>query len=298
MALASIDIGSNSVLLLVAERQKTGDLLDIEERMEVTRLSDGIGAGGELGELPIERTADAVVAFVNRARELGAKDVIARGTAGLRNATNAGRFIERVRARCGVTIQVISGDEEARCAYLAGRGTAPNAAQRIAVVDIGGASTEFTFGRGPEMDTRMSLPIGAVRLTEAFFRKDPVADAEVETLLAHLREVLAKPMAEGPVDAVIGIAGTFTDLAAAHLGLEKYDPLRIEGAALDADALDRLVERLQRSTIAERRQIRGLHPKRADVILAGALIAREVPRALGRREVRISRRGLRHGLLL
>ncbi|MBM4116142.1 Ppx/GppA family phosphatase [bacterium] len=296
MPRAAIDVGSNSVKLVLADDLAT-PLLD---RVAVTGLGEGLGRTGRLAEPAMARTLDALAALVAEARARGAGDFAAVGTAALRAAANADEFCARARARCGIAIAVIPGEEEARLAFLAARSGAGAPAGPCLVVDIGGGSTEFIFGKGKgegdAMGERFSLPLGCLRATEEFQRSDPAPPAVLAAMATAFAAALA-PLAPG-AGALIGIGGTFSSLGTVALGAPDWDPRRVEGLELSRAEVERQLALYQRLRIAERAALPGLMPERAPVILAGAAIALAVMRRRGAERLRLSSRALRHGLWL
>ena len=203
-----------------------------------------------------------------------------------------------MRDRCGLDVEVISGVEEARLAYLAATTSFARVDGSHVVVETGGGSTQFTFGQGSRIDEQFSLDVGAVRITEQF-GLDRAVDADV---VASALDAIAAELApldgrETP-DVLVGLGGALTNLAAVKHGLTTYDPRIVQGTELDRTELDALIERFRTRSADERREIPGLQPKRAEVILAGACIARTVLAKLGAESVTVSDRGLRHGLLV
>ena len=288
---AVIDVGTNSVKFQLAQ-QGTEGWTPVLDRAEVTRLGEGLEATGELGAAPIERTADAVAGMVAEARSGGAARIIAVGTAGLRSASNRARFLAAVRERCGVEVEVISGDEEARLAYL-GATSGLRLHGSPAVFDSGGGSSQFTFG-----DERFSVDVGAVRVTERFGLDQAVSAERVAETRAALQADLARLKDHPRPDAVVGMGGTVTNLAAVSLELSPYNPDRIQGTTLDRAEIDRQIELYRTRDAAQRRELVGLQPARAEVILAGACIVRTVLELLDAEALTVSDRGLRHGVLI
>jgi exopolyphosphatase/guanosine-5'-triphosphate,3'-diphosphate pyrophosphatase len=294
---AVIDVGTNSVKFHVGERRADGTWTTVADRAEVTRLGEGLDATGRLGAQPIERTADAVAAMVDDAKRDGVEEIAAVGTAGLRIADNSEDFLEVVRARTGVEVEVIPGEEEARLAYLAATSGLGDSAGSLVVFDTGGGSSQFTFGRRREVEERFSVNVGAARFTERF-GLDGVVD---EATIASAREAIAADLSRldgrPEPDTLIGLGGANTNLAAVKLGLETYDPDAVQDTVLDAVEIERQIELYRTRGAAERREIAGLQPNRAEVILAGACIVRTVLAKLDRDSLTVSDRGLRHGLI-
>jgi exopolyphosphatase / guanosine-5'-triphosphate,3'-diphosphate pyrophosphatase len=295
---AVIDVGTNSVKLHVGERDPGGSWRAIVDRAEVTRLGENLEHAGAISAEPLERTVAAIAAMVEEARRHGVRATAAAGTAGLRIAHNREDVIAAILARTGLTVEVISGEEEGRLAYLAVRAGLGAPEGSLVVFDTGGGSSQFTFGRGPQVDEQFSVPVGAVRYTERFGLAGVVEPGVLDHVLAAISADLARLDGRPPPDALVAMGGAVTNITAVKLGLATYDPDLVQGAVLDRAEIDRQIE-LYRSRDAEaRRAIVGLQPKRAEVILAGACIVRTVMEKLGQQTLTVSDRGLRHGLLI
>jgi exopolyphosphatase/guanosine-5'-triphosphate,3'-diphosphate pyrophosphatase len=296
MRFATVDIGTNSVLLLVAERDSNGLFHPIAERMEITRLGRGVDRTGALSEEALADTLSALRAFADEARALGATSIAATATSAARDATNGQELIRRAAA-LGVPVEIIGGEREAQLSYAAVAFDFAPGDERIAVIDIGGGSTEFIVGQGPQVSFRRSINVGSVRLTERYVEGDPPTAESIARVDAALGEALTiVPRVDAGVR-VVGIAGTFTTMAAIARGVEPYDPERIHGLELSVAELDRVGEQLARLPLSQRQHLPGLSPKRADVIVAGARLAARSVRALGVDRVTIGDRGVRWGYL-
>jgi exopolyphosphatase/guanosine-5'-triphosphate,3'-diphosphate pyrophosphatase len=292
-----IDVGTNSVKFHVADLRRDGEWRRVVDRAEVTRLGEGLDATGSLGEEPMARTADAIAAMADEARELDAEAVAAVGTAGLRIAANAAAFVERVRERTGVGIEVIPGEEEARLAYRAAVAGLALAGGSLVVFDSGGGSSLFTFGDGERVDEQFSVNVGAARFAERFGLDRAVPPETLDEALAAIAADLAALDGRPRPGALVGMGGAVTNLAAVRHGLAEYDAALVQGTVLDRAEIDRQLELYRSRDAAERRSIPGLQPNRAAVILAGACIVRSVLDRLGCDSLTVSDRGLRHGLL-
>jgi exopolyphosphatase/guanosine-5'-triphosphate,3'-diphosphate pyrophosphatase len=291
---AVIDVGTNSVKFHVGEQDAGGGFRRVLDRAVVTRLGEGLARTGRLGHAGIERTVDAIADMAEDASRQGAEAIAAVGTAGLRSAPNARELIDAVRERAGIEIEVISAEEEARLAYLAaveGLGIDGGAA---VVFDTGGGSSQFTFGDGE----RFSVAVGSVSISERYELGGPVSEAAVGEALRAIAAGLVRLEGRPPPGAIVGMGGAVTNLAAVKHRLEAYDPDVVQGTVLDRGEIDRQIERYRTSTAEQRRQIVGLQPARAEVILAGACIVRTVLDLLGRDALTVSDRGLRHGVLI
>ncbi len=308
---AAIDVGTNTVLLLVAEAGPRGAVA-LAERAEITRLGRGVDATGRLLPAAIAETVAVLAAYAAEARALGVTVIDCVATSAARDAGNGADFFEAVQAAAGLTPRIISGDEEARLVYasawrdfgaVASGGGSPG---RLAVLDVGGGSTEFTFGDGQATRGRRSLQVGAVRLTERHVHEDPMGPATLATLRQAARQALA-PLAgmgssggtggAGAPGRLIGVAGTVTTLAAVEQALPSYDAERVHGSALSRATLERLLGLLAGLPLAERASLPGMEPKRADVIVAGAVVVAEAMDLTGFETLTVSDRGVRWGLV-
>jgi exopolyphosphatase/guanosine-5'-triphosphate,3'-diphosphate pyrophosphatase len=295
---AVIDIGANSVKFVVAELRADGSWQTVVDRADVTRVSEGVAETGRLDAEASERTIDAIAGMAAEARTDGAADIVAVATAGLRLASNRAEFTATVRERCDLEVEILSGDDEARLGYLAATsGLAPERGSLL-VFDSGGGSTEFTFGEDGEVGDRFSLDVGAVGVTERFGLAGIVPEDALHAALDGVAADLADLRERPTPDTVIALGGTATNLAAVKHELADYDADVVQGTELDVGEVDRQIEVYRSRTVEERREVVGLQPERADVILGGACIVRTVLTALGRESLTVSDRGLRHGLLV
>ncbi len=294
---AVIDIGTNSVKFHVGELRADGEWRTIVDRAEVTRLGEGLEAPGRLEPEAIERTVEAVAAMREEATRCAAVAIAAVGTAGLRIAANRSAFVDALRARSGLDVEVISGDEEARLAYLAATAGLGVGHGSLVVFDTGGGSSQFTFGDDGHIDERFSLNVGAARFTEQYGLGGAVSADVLAAALAAIGADLERLDRRPTPDALVGMGGAVTNLTAVKHELATYDPEVVQGAVLDRAEIDRQIELYRTRTGEERRGIVGLQPKRAEVILAGACIVRTVLEKLGCDALTVSDRGLRHGVL-
>jgi exopolyphosphatase/guanosine-5'-triphosphate,3'-diphosphate pyrophosphatase len=295
---AVIDVGTNSVKFHVGARHADGSMHTVVDRAEITRLGEGQGDDGLLAEEAIARTVDAIATMAAEARRGGPLDVVAIGTAGLRRAPNRAALVDAARARAAVTIDVVSGEEEARLAYVGATSALPSAEGLLVVFDSGGGSTQFTFGRDDRVDEQFSVDVGAVRIAERFGLDAAVSTASLEAALGALASELGRLDGRPRPDAIVAIGGTATNLAAVKHGLAQYEPDVVHGTILDRAELDRQIELYRARSADERRQIVGLQPARADVILAGACIVRTILTQLKHESMTVSDRGLRHGVVI
>ena len=308
MILAGIDIGTNTLRLLVAE---TGpdSFREIYADRKITRLGQDLDLNGMLTSEAQDRALKALGDFSEQIRRHAALQTAAIGTSALRNASNSSAFIHAVKKKTGIGITVISGEEEARLTLLGVARTLTgderqkqlNPLVSSLVVDIGGGSTEIITNCRDKAPVIISLPLGAVYLTERCIKHDPPIAEEVAHLRRMVREELdtySAMIQPDPAGMLVGTAGTITTLAAVDQRLDGYDPARINRSVLTRDSIDKIVDTLSMSSLVERRTIRGLEPGREDIILAGAVILQEIIRRFGFTSMLVSDWGLREGIVL
>jgi exopolyphosphatase/guanosine-5'-triphosphate,3'-diphosphate pyrophosphatase len=295
---ATIDVGSHSILMHVAGRDELGHWKLIADKAKITRLGEGFRPNGLLESDAMDRTVKALCGFMESARRYRVDLVAAVGTMCLRTAKNTDAFLQRVKRECGLTIEVISGEEEARLAYVAAKSGVGLSEGRSVVFDVGGGSTELIFGNGEQVEHRVSIDIGAMTLTERHLTSDPVKKEEFEGLFGAIEASLEGLAGEGEVDILIGMGGTVTNVGAVMHRLPVYEPDRIQGSVLPLTEVERQMELYRSKTVKERKAVIGLQPQRADVILAGVGIVHTVMKKFRVDSAIISDWGIRHGLMV
>jgi exopolyphosphatase / guanosine-5'-triphosphate,3'-diphosphate pyrophosphatase len=294
---AAIDIGTNSVKFAIAEIDDAGASRRVVDRAEVTRLGQDRGADGRIADEPLERTATAIVDMVEEARRQGCRAIVAVGTAAIRSAVNRDDVVAAIRARAGVTVEVLSGEEESRLGFLAVTSGLGVTEGSLAVFDTGGGSTEFTFGDDGQIDERFSLDVGAASYTERFGLDGAVDLDALRDARAAIAGDLARIDGRPTPDTLVGMGGAVTNMVAVQHALTTYDPDVVQGATLQRTEVERQIEVYRSKNDEDRRSITGLQPNRAGVILAGACIVASVMEQLRKDSLTASDRGLRHGLL-
>ena len=295
---AVVDVGTNSVKFHIGERGVDGSWRTVVDRAEVTRLGEGLEQSGRLGSAPMARTVTAIAGMIDQAKTERVAAITAVGTAGLRMAPNGRDFVDDVRNRCGLPVEVISGEDEARLAYLAAvEGLGLTGHDHRVVFDTGGGSSQFTFGEGDRVTERFSVELGAARFTERFGLDSAVSTDVLGAALEAVERDLGRLAGRATPQVLVGMGGALTNLAAVRHRLSAYDPDVVQGTVLDAAEIDRQIELYRTRPADQRREVVGLQPQRADVILAGACIVRTVLEVLGRESVTVSDRGLRYGVL-
>jgi len=301
MRLATIDIGTNSVLLLIAESTGSG-LVPVLERATITRLGQDVDRTHQLHPDAIARTLACLRDYAKDIADHGASEVLAVSTSAARDAQGASAFIEAASSILGVAPRVISGNEEAHLTFL-GALSGLEVRGEVVVVDIGGGSTELVRGtivggQLPTPERGVSVDIGSVRLTERHLRSDPPTRAEQEAVRESVwtaTRALPTPASEATW---IGIGGTVTTLAAIQAGLHAYDARVVHGSVLARSDITKLRQRLAEMTAEARRATPGLNPKRADIIVAGAIEVEALQSWADCERWIVSDRGVRWGLAL
>jgi exopolyphosphatase / guanosine-5'-triphosphate,3'-diphosphate pyrophosphatase len=295
---AVIDVGTNSVKFNISERRSDGTWQKLVDRAEISRLGEGLEKTGEISPDAMERTVSAIAGMVSQARDAGVAVIASVGTMGMRTAHNSQQFVDMVERRCGVRIEIIPGTEEGRLAYLAVKAGLGLAEGALAIFDTGGGSTQFTFGRGASVEEQFSLNVGAVRFTEKYALTGVVSQEQLKLVQNAIASEFTRIDERPSPDALVGMGGAITNIAAVKHRLAKYDPDVIQGSVIERSEVERQIDLYRSKSLEERRAIVGLQPKRADVILAGACIVKIVMDKLGKDSLSVSDRGLRHGLLI
>ena len=298
---AAIDIGTNTILLLIAELETDGSFQVLDDRAEITRLGAGVDRTRQIGPHGEERSLEVLKSYLGTCRNLGVDEIAAVGTSALRDARNTEVFKARLKRELGLDLRVLSGEEEASYSYLAVQRGLALEGKEVLVVDVGGGSTELIWGKGGALHHSISLELGSVRLTERFLLSDPVREEECARLTTTIDRELQPVLVDWEIGsgfhAMVGIAGTFTTLAAIAKGMRRYSHSEVHGSCLSRAEVQRQAQLLKGKTIAERKEIPGLEPKRADVILAGALLIDRIMALFRIDQVTVSDQGIRYGLL-
>lgn len=311
--IATIDIGTNSVLLLIVRPRADGTLEVLADEAHITRIGEGIGTGHEFLPAAMERTLRVLGGYAARCRELGATQILAVGTAAFRRITNARAFIDQARGTCGFTIDVIAGEREAELSYLA---ASHDFGDDCLVCDIGGGSTEFIWRTAPHQPiTAISIPLGSVALHEQYCHSDPIDGVDYDRTRRAISAAMQQHLVHSTTPGLflsrdrayrqagrrpphlVALAGSATTLAAMQLRLSTYNHWEVHGKVLTLQEIIALQDAMRTRTVAQRTLLPGLEPARADVILAGTLILTETMQSLGYVRVTISDRGVRWGLV-
>ena len=306
MTHAVIDIGTNTVILLIAKPKGKAGIEVVLDKAVITRLGQGLTENHFFSPEAMKRTRAALSDFAALCKQHKVKKIVAVATAACRNSANTDVFLNAVKKECGLKIEVISGEQEAEYAFRAAYQDFSKY-KKIIVVDIGGGSTEIITGPaqskkgGPEH--LISLPIGSVRLTEQFVRSDPIISEEFHSLQRSIRNTLSDELDEFYPEnfnsedyEIVATAGTATTLAAMILKLKNYKPEKVHGYKLRQEKLEKLLAEIAIASVRERQKMPGIEPLRADVILAGGLVLHLILKHFKKESVTISDRGLRYGV--
>jgi exopolyphosphatase/guanosine-5'-triphosphate,3'-diphosphate pyrophosphatase len=296
---AAVDLGTNTTRLLVADVDG-GDIEEVERETRITRLGEGVDERHRLLPLPIARVRNVLTDYRRMIEEHGAERTLLIATSAVRDAENGEAFLGEIEWSYGFATRLLSGHHEALLTYSGV--TAGRALDDVtAIFDLGGGSTEIVVGGPDGVHWHDSLDIGSVRLTERFFHSDPPRSEELARCATTVRALLGERVpadVRASVRNAIGVAGTITSIAALDLDLQRYDRDRVDGHALTLVALERQVERLANLPLVERRTLPALEPERAPVIVAGAVIARELVAFFGIDPLEVSEHDILDGAAL
>ncbi len=302
MIRACIDIGTNSVKLLVVSVQDRQVVDRLRYRAATTRIGQGVDRTQRLLPEAIDRTVEAIEAFRKEAESLGANEIIPVATSAERDAQNQDEFIQKVMAQTGLKPQVISGAEEARLTFIGVCSNKPELlSEKVVIVDVGGGSSDFVVAENGEIQDTFSLNVGFIRLTEAFLHSDPVAPDELQDVIQHVKSLLCDRFAGFSMDErhLVGAGGTINILTTIwHYRIGQFLPKGAQLRSLQRNEVNGLLRYLGRMKLEDRGQVPGLPPNRADVIVAGAAIFSAIMEILDTKEIIVSDRGMRYGVLL
>lgn len=291
---AIIDIGTNSVRLLIAEKDEKEEWKVLNKDLRSTRLGEGMTDKAFIGRGPRERTLQAIEEFTAAARLAGASEIYAYGTSIMRDAANGGEFSDEVTAATGIPVRILSGKEEAYYSYIGAAGTSGVV---TSVVDIGGGSTEICMGFGTDIGMRHSFKLGCVRCSKQFDTTTPRGLAELKKHCFDLFRHTELLQAVKNVKRWIGVGGTVTSLASMLQELEVYDTAKVQDFIIHQEDVNRMLKKLSSMSYDEKCHMTGLMPERADIIVAGVAILDSLMEYFALPEVMVSDRDLSEGLL-
>lgn len=290
-----MDIGTNTVLLLIVEGPDGfHDVLDLST---IVRLGEGLVNSGRLSGPAMSRTLDAMKRYAEIASSHHVEKIFCVGTASLREASNSGEFLEDVKNVLGFDVEIISTEREAYYTYLSVRDDRRVKRTKMVIVDIGGGSTEIISGGEKEFAGYVSMPVGSVKLTDAFITCDPPAMEELERAASLVKEELSRTPCLDDGSRLIGTGGTVTSIASIMMGLEGYDRDRVHGYSIGLTQLEELMTGLASRSSRQRKMMKGMETGREDIILQGALILREIMVHGGFKNCAVSVKGVRYGII-
>ena len=304
ITVAGIDIGTNTLRLLIAEFSPDGRFNKIHSRRHITRLGEDITKTGRLKGEAMDRSIHVLESFSKDCKDYPIDGVYAVATSAVRDSANGRDFISMIKTKAGLDVDIITGDEEARLTMLGVSSGLNLGGEDIFLMDVGGGSTEFinaSGASGRDIHFKISTDIGVVRFTEQYIHSDPPSEEEIKSLESVVEERLRLiPPFKSSMDrtSFIGTAGTVTTLAAIEQGMKIYDPERVNGYRLSKESVDKISRMLIPMTIRKRKDVPGIEEGREDIIAAGALIVRKVMERFGFNEVVVSDNGLREGLVI
>jgi exopolyphosphatase/guanosine-5'-triphosphate,3'-diphosphate pyrophosphatase len=300
MRLAAVDMGTNSTRLLIADLDTEGRLTEVLRRATVTRLGHGVDRTGRLDDAAIDRVLRELDVVRGLLDEHGVERAVGVLTSAVRDAENGAELTDRVRA-LGIDAQTIPGEREAALTFLGATSGRPPEDRPVAVVDIGGGSTEFVVGHIGDPEFAVSTQAGVVRHGERHLRHDPPEPEELRALAEEARAIFADAVpadVRARVGRVIAVAGTPTSCTSMLLELDPYDPERVHGYRLQLAQVDELTASLAQMDEQERRDVVGLHPDRAPTIVAGCVLLADVLRAFGVEECEVSEHDILRGAII
>lgn len=291
---AIIDIGTNSVRLLMAEKDEKGEWKTLRKELRSTRLGEGMTDKATIGQGAKERTLSVVEEFTAMAKLEGAEDIFAYGTSIMRDASNGEEFADEVTAASGVPVRILSGKEEAYYSYIGAAGTS---GVITSVVDIGGGSTEICVGFGTDVGARHSFRLGCVRCSKQFDTTTARGRAELKKHCFTLFRETDLMESMRNVKRWIGVGGTVTSLASMLQELEVYDSLKVQDYVIHPEDVSKILEKLSKMSYDDKCHMKGLLPSRADIIVAGVVILDSLMEYFALSEITVSDRDLSEGLL-
>lgn len=301
MILSTIDIGTNTILMVTAVAEPNGAIQILSDEHAIARLGKGVDATRTILPETFDRVTSFLLHYRQIAESYNADRIIAFGTSALRDARNQREFIREMAERTGIRVEVLSGQEEAALTYrgaLFGLTAVANPSSTIAVLDIGGGSTEIAFGNGVDLHNSISLDIGAVRITERCLPKFPPSVGDISNAHEFARNELAGAFDFPSETVAVGVAGTVTTIGAMYAGMEQFNAESLNGLWLPADYINYTAQHLAGLTLGETAAIPQINSGRADIILGGAIILEEFMRRYQLPKLMVSTRGVRYGMML
>lgn len=295
---ASIDIGTNTVLMVIADVTHEGKIIPVSDDQRLPRLGKGVDANRTIPQESIGRVLGSLKEFIEKAESLHASEILACGTSALRDALNGDEIIHQIKNELSINVEIISGEKEAEYTYLGALSGCPLSTGITGVLDIGGGSTELVIGNGHSITSRCSIDIGCVRLTERYFSPLPPSPGKLNEATDYVKNAISEIIPECKIEKLVGVAGTVTTLAAIAKKITTFSAELIEGYILSKTRIESLYHTYARYNIEEMKSVPQITPGREDILLAGIAILRAYLEILGQESITVSTRGLRYGQLI
>ena len=298
---ASIDIGTNTVRLLILEMKPDGSLREVSQARAITRLGKGMDTGKKLLDDRMDETISVLTKFRDECRKFEPLTIRTVATSAVREAGNQKNFVSRIKKEADLEIEVIPWEKEADLMVKGVLWKLPNIQKNVLVFDIGGGSTEFILARDRKIVSAVGTQLGTVRLTEKFISHHPTDLNEYKTLEAHLRrelKLVKEKLSGFSPEVLVGTAGTVTTLAAINSNVDPYDPEKIHGGSLTFKRVEELLEDLKNKSLAERMAMKAMEKGREDLIIVGGALVLETMRIFECNLLMVSEYGLREGIIL
>ncbi|MFA5832268.1 MAG: Ppx/GppA phosphatase family protein [Bacteroidota bacterium] len=298
MRVAAIDIGTNTILLLIADVDRNGITRIVHDQQVIARLGKGVDAERVINQETFLRVEGFFRDYKTTCDRLAVETICAVGTSAIRDAKNRNEFISFIKEKTGIDIEILSGDDEAQWTYRGGISEFAGKADRYSVIDIGGGSTEIIIGNASKIHSKVSIDLGSVRITERILKDSPPEIGALieahEFIASHIQKKL---LIDIPSTFSIGVAGTLTTLAALHQNLPHYIPEKVSGYSLTYDDVCALFGLLKDKSLSQITSFPQISAGRADILLAGILILMGYMEASGLKQITVSDRGLRYGIV-
>ena len=298
MRLSAIDIGTNSMRLLVCD-YINGEFSNRKKFVNTTRIGKGVDENGFITEEAMKINIDALKEFKSISDKELCEHIYCIGTSALRDSKNSDDFIKRAKVEAGVDVEIISGEEESNLGFL-GVIKGANTENNILVLDIGGGSTEFILGNDNGIDFAKSENVGALRMTEKFLTTDIIDDYEYDMMIEFIEEKIKETISilkTKDISKLVGIGGTITSLSAMNQELEVYSMEKIHNSILNIDDIENILQKLKKMTLNDKKTLKGLQSKRADIITAGVEILHIIMKKLELSEIMVSEYDNLEGLI-
>lgn len=302
MRVGAIDIGTNSMRLLIADYED-GNLLNREKFVNTTRIGEGVDQKGYISQEAIQRNIDGLIDFNRMCKDRKCEKVYCIGTSALRDSKNGDDFIQLAKNEADIDVEIISGKEESTLGFIGvieGLTDRLKEEESILVLDIGGGSTEFILGNLKGIKFNKSENVGAVRMTEKFLKADPISEEEFKSMIRFIEEQTDDTiefLKNKKIDKVVGIGGTITSISAINQELETYSMEKIHNSSVDIEEVEKILQNLKKMTLNDKKNLKGLQPKRADIITSGVKILQIIMKKIEIKNIIVSEYDNLEGLI-